>query len=196
MKSIPKTVSAPTVRHAGQPARRQFLKGSIVLTGMLASGSILAALAPSRSWALQAQHLDKEQASALLLMARRLYPHKEMPDAIYALLVKDMDAACADAATRKLVVNGLARLNSAAQGAWATADPAAQVAALKTMEADPFFQKVRGQCIHSLYDNEMAYKYFGYEGEVWSKGGYLARGFNDLTWLPDPPASASPSVNS
>jgi len=27
-----------------------------------------------------------------------------------------------------------------------------------------------------------------------SKGGYVYRGFNDLTWLPNPPADASPPV--
>ncbi|KAA0889568.1 gluconate 2-dehydrogenase subunit 3 family protein [Pusillimonas sp. ANT_WB101] len=196
MKQISQITSVPTVRRADQPARRQFLKGSIVLTGMLASGSILATLAPSRSWALEAQHLDKTQANALLLMAKRLYPNKDMPDAIYALLVKDMDAACADATTKQLVLDGIAKLNAATQGAWATASEAKQVAALKAMESEPFFQKVRGQCILSLYDNQLAYAHFGYEGEVWSKGGYLGRGFNDLTWLPDPPESASPSVKS
>jgi hypothetical protein len=33
----------------------------------------------------------------------------------------------------------------------------------------------------------MAYAYFGYEGEAFSKGGYLFRGFNDLHWLPEVP---------
>jgi hypothetical protein len=44
----------------------------------------------------------------------------------------------------------------------------------------------------SLYDNEMAFKALGYPGSSWEHGGYIARGFQDLKWLPDPPAEASP----
>jgi hypothetical protein len=41
------------------------------------------------------------------------------------------------------------------------------------------------------YATSMAYAYFGYEGEAFSKGGYLLRGFNDLRWLPEVPADDS-----
>ncbi len=40
----------------------------------------------------------------------------------------------------------------------------------------------------------MAAKLFGYEGEAFSKGGYLTRGFNDLRWLPEVPAPDSGPV--
>lgn len=179
----------PTVR---PDSRRQFLKGTIVLTGVLASGSILAAFTPTRVWALEAKVLNKEQAGTLLIMAKRLYPHKDLPDAVYALLVKDIDAACADAQVRKLVEDGIRKLNANAGGNWAAATEQQQLVLLKSMQADPFFQKIRGQCITSLYDNQMAYKHFGYEGEVWSRGGYIKHGFDDLTWLPNPPEAASP----
>jgi hypothetical protein len=39
----------------------------------------------------------------------------------------------------------------------------------------------------TLYATPVAYAYFGYEGEAFSKGGYLLRGFNDLRWLPEVP---------
>jgi hypothetical protein len=45
-----------------------------------------------------------------------------------------------------------------------------------------------------LYSTPLAYTYFGYEGEAFSKGGYLQRGFNDLRWLPDVPAADSGPV--
>jgi hypothetical protein len=60
------------------------------------------------------------------------------------------------------------------------------------MEQTPFFAAVRGKCITSLYDNDMAYKVFGYPGPSFDKGGYILRGFQDLKWLPDPPPAASP----
>src|SRR5690606_24884583 len=184
----------PTTDSSAMPSRRQFLKGTVALSGVLASGTLLATLAPSRTWALSTSHLDKTQAESLLAMAKRLYPHKTLPDAVYALLVKDVDEACSDQATRELVIDGISQLNAATQNNWLGASAAEQTAALKTMENEAFFQMVRGQCIHSLYDNQMAYTHFGYEGESWTKGGYIRRGFDDLSWLPNPPEAASPAV--
>jgi hypothetical protein len=34
-----------------------------------------------------------------------------------------------------------------------------------------------------LYDNPALFPLFGYEGFSVEKGGYLARGYNDLDWL-------------
>ncbi|MGB3835668.1 tat (twin-arginine translocation) pathway signal sequence [Castellaniella sp.] len=173
-------------------SRRTFLKGAVVLTGVLTSGTLLAALAPSRVWALEVHTLNQHQADTLLTMAKRLYPHKDLPDAVYAILVKDLDEASRDDKVHTLVSDGVAALDKRAGGNWLKAPADKQLDILTAMQSDAFFQKVRGQCITSLYDNQMAYKHFGYQGESWSKGGYIKRGFNDLTWLPDPPASASP----
>lgn len=177
-------------------SRRRFLSGAAVLTGMLAAGSTLATFAPSRVWALETTHLNQTQAETLLAMAKALYPHKDLPDAVYALLVKDIDAQMSDSAQATLVGEGVAKLNKQAGGAFSGLALDKQTALLQQMQTDAFFQAVRSKCITSIYDNEMAYKHFGYEGEVWSKGGYLARGFDDLKWLPDPPQSASPSMKS
>ncbi|MGH8841453.1 MAG: gluconate 2-dehydrogenase subunit 3 family protein [Advenella sp.] len=181
---------------AGALTRREFLRGAAILTGTLAASSVLATFAPSRVWALETTHLNQVQAETLLAMGKALYPHKDLPDAVYALLVKDMDAQMGDSAQATLVAQGVAKLNQHAAGAFASLALDKQTALLQQMQADPFFQAVRGQCITSIYDNDMAYRHFGYEGEVWSKGGYLARGFDDLKWLPDPPQSASPSMQS
>ncbi|WP_234041331.1 twin-arginine translocation signal domain-containing protein [Advenella mandrilli] len=181
-------------RQAGTLTRRSFLKGSAILTGMLASGSILATLAPSRVWALELKQLNQLQADTILAMAKALYPHKDLPDAVYALLVKDIDASAQEAAGAELVKAGVEKLNAAAGGDFAKLSLEKQTDILKAMEKEgnPFFRKVRGQGVTSLYDNDMAYKYFGYEGEVFSRGGYLKNGFDDLKWLPDPPVEASP----
>ena len=68
--------------------------------------------------------------------------------------------------------------------------PDRQLVAVMALEGTPFFNKVRGTCVGALYDNPLAYAHFGYEGSSWEKGGYLHRGFNDLTWLHEPPPNA------
>jgi hypothetical protein len=184
----------------GQPrppialTRREFLKGAGILTGTLAASSILSALAPSRAWALELKTLTSAQGEALLQMGKVLYPHKGLPDAVYALLVKDLDGVAGkDPTTAQMLGEGVAALDQAAGGSFAAASDAKKFEAVKSLQATPFFNTVRGQCITSLYNNDMAFAHFGYPGPSWDKGGYINRGFNDLKWLPDPPASASPA---
>jgi hypothetical protein len=173
-------------------ARREFLRGSGILMGTIAASSVLAALAPSPVWAVELKTLSKAEGQALMAMGRTLYPHKKLPDAVYALLAKDLDGAAGKSAdTAKLLRDGIAALD-AATGGFVKANAAKRLAAVKAIEGQPFFATVRGQCITSLYDNDMAYKVFGYPGASWDKGGYLSRGFQDLKWLPAPDKAASP----
>jgi len=173
--------------------RREFLKGSGILMGTLAAGSTLAALAPSPVWAVELKVLSQAEGTAIMKMGRTLYPHAKLPDAVYALLAKDLDAAAAgDAATAAFLHDGVAALDKAAGGHFAQAPDAKRLALVKAIEGTPFFSAVRGKCITSLYDNDMAYAVFGYPGSAWEKGGYITRGFQDLKWLPAPPLEDSP----
>jgi hypothetical protein len=174
-------------------ARREFLRGSGILMGTIATGSVLAALAPSPVWAVELKTLSKAEGEALMKMGRVLYPHKKLADAVYALLAKDLDAkAGGDPAAAAQLRDGVAALNTAAGGSFAKASDKKKLEIVKAIEGQPFFAMVRGQCITSLYDNDMAYATFGYPGSAWEKGGYITRGFQDLKWLPAPPAAASP----
>ena len=174
-------------------ARRDFLKGSGILIGTIATGSVLAALAPSPVWAVELKTLTKAEGEALMKMGRVLYPHKKLADAVYALLAKDLDAkASGDPAAATMLRDGIAALNSAAGGSFAKASDKKKLEIVTAMEGQPFFATVRGQCVTSLYDNDMAFATFGYPGSAWEKGGYITRGFQDLKWLPAPPAAASP----
>jgi hypothetical protein len=110
------------------------------------------------------------------------------------MVVKALDKGAADPSEKKLLVDGVAALDRAAGGDWMAKSPDRQLVAVKALEGTAFFGKVRGTCIGALYDNPLAYAHFGYEGSSWEKGGYLQRGFNDLKWLPDPPANASPPL--
>ncbi len=182
------------VRKVALPlARREFLKGSGVLFGSLATGSLLAGLAPSSAWALELKKLSTEEGQTLVAMGRVLFPHKKLPDAVYALLAKDLDAkAAADADAAKMLQGGIAWLNKAAGGNFAKASATTQEETVRSMEGTAFFATARGQCVTSLYDNDMAFAVFGYPGSAWEKGGYITRGFQDLKWLPAPSKEASP----
>ena len=175
--------------------RRSLLRGSGLLLGTLAAGGVLTALAPSRAWAVELKTLSSAEGTTLMKMGRTLFPHDKLPDAVYALLAKDLDAgATADSKTTALLRDGIVSLDKAAGGNFAKATAAKQLAAVKAMEATPFFAAVRGKCVTSLYDNDMAFAALGYPGSSWEKGGYITRGFQDLKWLPEPSKEASPAA--
>jgi hypothetical protein len=164
--------------------RRDFLHRTGILSGVLMAGSPLALLAPSRSWALDLTSLTSDEGLALMAAARTIAPHDKLEDAAYAFVIRALDTAAAkDEALRKQLEEGVKDLGTA----FAAAPESARVAILRRMEAGPFFQHLRAQTLQVLYSTLVAYAYFGYEGEAFSKGGYLLRGFNDLRWLPEVP---------
>ncbi len=176
-------------------ARRRFLTTSSVLMGSLwASSSALLALAPGPVWALELKALDERSGRVLLQVARHIFPHARLDDAAYAFVVRDLDGAAKDAAVKTLLADGIKQLDAAAKGDWLKLDAQAQLAQVSAIARNPFFEKIRSTAVVSLYNNELAFAHFGYEGEAFSKGGYLERGFNALTWLPAPSAEASPAA--
>jgi hypothetical protein len=168
--------------------RREFLKSTGVLTGLLAAGSPWALLAPSRAWAVDLTAFTSAEGEALMAMARTIAPHDKLEDAAYAIVIRAVDGdAGKDANLLKLCHDGLASLGSA----FARAPESARVESLKKIESGAFFQTMRVKTLQVLYSTPMAYALCGYEGEAFSKGGYLYRGFNDLRWLPEVPLEDS-----
>jgi hypothetical protein len=175
-------MSSPTL------SRRVFLKGSGgVLAGTLAfAGGPIALLAPSRSWAMPLDTLSTRQGEVLLEVAKQMFPHPGLEDAVYAHVVKSLDAKAEAGDVHTLLHDGIKALDDASGGDWLGQDEATRLARLSAMANTPFFQAIRGDAVVSLYDNDLAYAHFGYGGEE-GDVGYINKGFNDLTWLPDPP---------
>jgi hypothetical protein len=176
--------------------RREFLqKSAIVVAGAaaVASGVAVVGYAEEPKWTAGLKTLSANEGEALLKIARQIFPHDHLADIYYQKVVEDLDAEAAKTAdVAKLLRDGVADLDRSAGKEFASLSADDQVAALKKVESSPFFQKVRGTELVSLYNNHEVWKKFGYQGASFPIGGYLHHGFNDLKWLPDPPESASP----
>ena len=109
-----------------------------------------------------------------------------------AVADEEVSAILLDISSPGGTADGVAYLNKSTGGNFAKASAKQQYELVLSMEGTAFFATVRGQCVTSLYDNDMAYAVFGYPGSAWEKGGYITRGFQDLKWLPAPSKAASP----
>lgn len=173
--------------------RRAFLRGSAAAAGagLVALGPWAEALAAAANMKV----LNRTEVATILVVARRTYPHDRLADKFYMGVVSALDGkAAGDAATAKTLSDGVARINKALGKPFKDASADQQLALLKGMAGDGFFQAVRGTSVTALYNNKELWPLFGYEGSSFEHGGYIKRGFDDISWLPDPPESASPKV--
>jgi len=162
---------------------RRALMARAAAAGAFAAGAgFVAAL--DAAWALEVTTLQPRTMATLIQMARDVYPHDHVADSYYAVAVKGYDAP----ESAELVEAGVAALDAAAQGRGfasylETPWEADRVDVLRSLEGTPFFQTLRGGLVTGLYNQKEVWPLFGYEGESYSQGGYLDRGFDDIDWL-------------
>jgi hypothetical protein len=169
--------------------RREVLRTTTgLLSGLVVAGSPLATIARGRTWAVDLTAFTSLEGATLMAVARTICPHDKLEDAAYALVIRAIDGdGSKDESMRKMIKEGVASLGTG----FAASEESERLERLKKMEDSAFFQAIRLKTVQVLYSTPMAYAYFGYEGEAFSKGGYLLRGFNDLRWLPEVPAQGS-----
>lgn len=172
--------------------RRRFLRRSGEAFAVVTALGGVIFTDTARSYAIEMANLAQNEADTLLKMCRLCYPHDFVEDLHYASVVEVIDGEAADADTAEMIKNGVAELD--ADGPFLEADEDTQYATLEAMQNSAFFQKVRGSVVNNLYNNQLVWPKFGYEGESFSKGGYIDRGFQDAGWLPTPPADVSPEA--
>lgn len=163
--------------------RRELLSRSMAAGASFVVGAGYVAGADA-AWAMETTALKPETMATLIQMARDIYPHDHVADEFYAVAVKGYDNA--DAAPG--IEAGIAALDAAAQGKGnasylATKWERDRVDILRAMEDSPFFQQIRGGLVTGLYNQKAVWALFGYEGESFTQGGYIDRGFNDINWL-------------
>lgn len=165
-------------------SRRELLKRGSIGAMLVISGN--AVICPTNAWALESTALKPETMATLIRLARDIYPHDNLADRFYAIAVKGHDAKAGTDETHKaLIENGIADLDKRAgtTGYRGLGWEDDRVAILRDIETTPFFQAVRGDLVVSLYNQKELWPVFGYEGESYSKGGYIERGFDDIEWL-------------
>lgn len=177
------------LQEAAEPVamdRRRFIAGTGAAAIMISGGALIHS---GEAWGLEVKALKPETMLTLIKLARDIYPHDRLADRFYAVAMKSYDEkAATDAAAKAETERAVAALDGAAQKQHKV--PYAQVgweservSLLRAIQKGKFFQGVRSGLVVSLYNQKEAWPLFGYEGESASKGGYINRGFGDISWL-------------
>jgi hypothetical protein len=158
-----------------QPAgvdRRKFLVAAIVL------GSSAGALSTLRTWA------QDGVSATLTRMARHLYPHDGLDDAVYAQVLDDaVSAAAADPALVRSLETAEAALDARRDRSFLALDSNEQIAVLRELEEAEFFGAIQTAVRLRLYNHPALWALIGYEGPSWQLGGYIGRGAGEIDWL-------------
>ena len=126
-----------------------------------------------------------DRKTALVSLLRAAYPHDSFPVGPYERVAdKILDQVDDDLWLKLALEQGLDTLEQAGLDGTQDAETAEKL--LREIEEAEFFKLVRAVTVVALYDDHEVWEILGYEGESFSKGGYLHRGFDDLDWLPDP----------
>ena len=163
--------------------RRELLARSVAAGGSFLVGASWVT-GQSAAWAVELTTLKPETMATLVQMARDIYPHDRIPDERYVVAVKGYDTP----EQAPMIEAGIAALDAAARGRGFDGYLAAgweddRVEILRGMEQGEFFQTIRAGLVTGLYNQKEVWPLFGYEGESFSQGGYIDRGFNDIDWL-------------
>lgn len=163
--------------------RRELLARSVAAGGSFLVGTGWV-MGRSAAWAVEVAALQPATMATLVQMARDVYPHDRIPDERYVVAVKGYDTA----EQAPFVEAGVGELDAAARGQgfsgylgalW----EAERVGVLKAVAQGEFFRTVRAGLVTGLYNQKEVWPLFGYEGESYSQGGYMDRGYNDIDWL-------------
>lgn len=142
---------------------------------------------PAKYSALNALRLTDEARRTLTRIIRVAFPHPEVPDGPYERMADQIITEAENSTWfRVALTQGLLTLDSLSEEHFLELTDEQALAVLERLGDLEFFGFIRRTTVLNFYDDPEVWDVFGYEGESFSKGGYLHRGFNDLSWLPEP----------
>lgn len=172
-----------------EPKRRDFFKIATAGTAAAAAGGLPMMFVPNAALAEEA--LGSEAFKTIVKVARDIFPHDRFEDQLYANAVGVYaDQVKSNADLKKLMLDGVAKVNAEAKAKFGkeyagVAKESDRVQILQAMAKakDPFFGKLRGDLVVSLYNQPAVWVKLGYQGSSYEHGGYINRGFSDQDWM-------------
>jgi len=127
---------------------------------------------------------EARQESNLQLLAGiayDLFPFDDLDPMLYVTIAQRMLDLDSPAVTEALAM--LQENNGSTP--WLELDETQRVELLSMLEQGAFFTTMRATAIEVLFRDPEVFALLGYGGSAIEQGGYINRGFADITWLPE-----------
>jgi hypothetical protein len=158
--------------------RRRFLIAALAFS--TAAVTSTAWLRGATAWA------DANNDATLARFGRLLFPISGLSDDVYKDVMGNVLSALAgNPATESALAVAEAALNEASDGDWHSASEAAQISAIESIQGEAFFAAILGTLRGAFHYDPAVWDFIQYPGSSKEHGGYLHRGFNDISWLPE-----------
>ena len=158
--------------------RRHFLIASLAFSTAAVTSTVW--LRGATAWA------EANNDATLARFGRLLFPINGLSDNVYQDVMGNVLSALAGSPTTE---NALAAaesaLNAASDGDWYSASEAAQISAIESIQGEAFFAAILGTFRGAFHYDPAVLDFIQYPGSSNEHGGYLHRGFNDISWLPE-----------
>ena len=131
---------------------------------------------PAKYSALNALRLTDEARRTLTRIIRVAFPHPEVPDGPYERMADQIITEAENSTWfRVALTQGLLTLDSLSEQHFLELTDEQALAVLERLGDLEFFGFIRRTTVLNFYDDPEVWEIFGYEGESFSKGGYLPR---------------------
>ncbi|MGH1414140.1 MAG: hypothetical protein ACRBB0_11660 [Pelagimonas sp.] len=138
--------------------------------------------------------LNETLGASLLRMVQDIYPHPDILQLSHykAIVATVTSNAVSNSDMAKDLTEGLGKIDAKAQELFGVPyvdieNPDAREGILRHFQHASFFQGVRWTAYFGIYDNKDVWPLLGYEGSSVEHGGYIDRGFSDITFVPEGP---------
>jgi hypothetical protein len=149
----------------------------LIAISQLAAAASLAACSRSPDQASNATSADLD---LLASVAYDILPYTELPAESYVMAAQQILDL-----NDETVTAGLATLRDASHNTpWKDVAESERIAILVSLQDSAFFGLVRATSLQVLLRDPATFAIVGYGGSTTQYGGYINRGFDDISWLP------------
>jgi hypothetical protein len=131
------------------------------------------------------EQLNDKEIAVLASLAFYLLPVRDKNDAIYQTVAAKVSKSVKGHTEQvNFFREGVRSLILTADLSWFSISAGEQILRVKAIEGSAFFSRLRALTTEVVLRDPLVWKRLGYQGSAIEHGGYLHRGFDDISWLP------------
>ena len=127
---------------------------------------------------------DKHLRETLIAISQEMFPHQFLEKVFYGKAIDRFYEDLEESQKSQLRAD-VKNLDEQTEDSFLELSKKNRLDALMRNEHTEFFRNFHRAALRYLYNDPDVWTFFGYEGPSAHHGGYLKRGFDDASWIPD-----------